>query len=77
MTDETVFWLAWWLMAVMAVLNIILMGWQAKIREETRDAARYVRKANRDFAEAAALLKYGAVDEAIELLAKYDREDAA
>jgi len=46
-----------------------------KFRREAREAYIKVRKANADFAEAAALLKYGAVQEAIELLAKYDRED--
>lgn len=70
----------WIILAFVTILNVggswsyFLLA--EKREREARIREAYVRQANADFREAFALLQYGAAREAIELLSKYDREDA-
>lgn len=71
-----------WTFFAVAIAFNVLASWSfylasVKSERETKALKDYVRKANADFGEAAALLQYGAVQEAIELLKPYAIEESA
>jgi hypothetical protein len=69
-----------WIFFSVAIAFNVIASWSfylasMKSEKETAALKDYVRKANADFAEAAALLQYGAVQEAVELLRPYAHEE--
>lgn len=67
-TDLMREWFALGYVTLMAAVSCLGWWMTARNRAETADMLAEVRRCNDDFAEAAALMRYGAVDEAIELL---------